>query len=105
MKTLKIKYNLNTEGYIESFATVGDLPNQKEIEIEDFDEFNFECYKEVDGQLVFDEQKLQEKLSPPPVEHKPALEEQIVTLRAEKDVLAKTLDMVLVDILPTLMPE
>lgn len=52
------------------------------------------------AQEVYDEW-LVNKNKPP----QPTLEEQITTLKAEKDALAETLDMVLIDILPTLMPK
>lgn len=62
---VNIKYTLNENGYVNNFVKIGDLEGSKITDIDNFNELHFDCYKEVEGNLVFDEQKLQEKLNPP----------------------------------------
>lgn len=60
-----IKYTLSVDGFINNFVLLGDLDGSKEVTINNFDVINFDCYKEVDGVLVLDEQKLQGKINIP----------------------------------------
>ncbi len=77
-----IKYTLGNDGYVNNFVTIGELEGSKTIAIENFDSENFDCYKEVEGGLVFDEQKLQEKLNPPLHPVLPTLEERLSALES-----------------------
>lgn len=79
---IDIKYTLDPNGYVNNFAITGDLPNSKLVSVNDFDTLNYDCYKEVNSKLVWDEEKYQRKINPAPIgPQPPTLEEQL----AEKD--------------------
>lgn len=58
------------DGYVDSYAIVGNLVGGIEVEVTDLDKFEaaYEAFKMEDGKLVFDEERyqaLKNKVSPP----------------------------------------
>ena len=83
----KIKYTTETNGYVNNFILIGDLANSKSANIDDFDIENFDCYKEVDGELVWDEDKYRAKVNPTALPSQPSDLERIVQLEQENKLL------------------
>ena len=52
-------------GYVTNVATTGDLVDSVQVQVNDFDMLNFDCYKLVNGELVWDDEKHQAKINPP----------------------------------------
>ncbi|MGN4125959.1 hypothetical protein ACMGD3_13260 [Lysinibacillus sphaericus] len=69
----------------------GNLPGSKSAKISDFDNKNFDCYKEIEGILMWDEEKYQTKINPSPVPTQPSeidlLKEQVQTQQSIIDEL------------------
>ncbi len=61
---INVKYITGANNYVVNFAIIGDLPNSKTVTVEDFDTLNYDCYKAVNGELVWDERKYREKINP-----------------------------------------
>ena len=59
-----MKAHFNEEGFLDGYATVGDIGDSIEIEAgEDFDESRYFAYKLVDGELTYIEEKYQEVIA------------------------------------------
>ena len=56
-----MRAHFNEEGFLDSYATVGDIEDSIEIEAgEEFDESRYFAYRLVDGELTYSEEKYQE---------------------------------------------
>lgn len=63
-----ISYTLDKNNYVNSFTKLGELSGAKTTTLLDFNEKYFYCYKEIEGELVWDEAKYQDKINPSPSE-------------------------------------
>lgn len=97
-----IKITVDAFGYVTNFARLGELTDSIEVVGVDFDADNYDCYKLVDGKLIFDDAKYQDKINPVPIDPQPSdmdiLKEQVATQQA-------IIDELLFDILPSLITD
>ncbi|ASN68110.1 hypothetical protein 8F11_75 [uncultured Caudovirales phage] len=77
-----IKYTLSANGYVNSFVVLGELEGSNSVVVEDFNNLHFDCYREVNRELVWDEEKYQEKIKPTSGPKLPTIEDRINELEA-----------------------
>ena len=60
---MKIYFTLDDDGYVNGWGSTRSTENDIELDLDDNHEFfktDFQCWKYVDGELVFDEEKQQQ---------------------------------------------
>ncbi|WP_154661574.1 hypothetical protein [Bacillus ndiopicus] len=77
---IDIKYMIDAEGYVNNFAVTGDLPNGLFATVAVFDMLNYDCYKAINGNLVWDEDRYQKKINPTPVDTQQTQEDFLLDL-------------------------
>ncbi|MER1986564.1 MAG: hypothetical protein ABS948_11800 [Solibacillus sp.] len=75
-----INFTVDAEGYVNGFATTGDLSSSQSAIVTEFDTLNYDCYKLVNNELVFDDPKYQKKINPVPNPPTVSLEDYVLDL-------------------------
>lgn len=89
-----MKAHFNEEGFLDSYALVGDIGESIEIEAgEDFDESRYFAYRLVDGELVYSEEKYQE-VTNRPIEVEPTIEDRVVKVEETTATFQETMDVI-----------
>ena len=89
-----MKAHFNEEGFLDSYATVGDIGDSIEIEAgEDFDDSRYFAYKFIDGKLVYSEEKYQEVINRP-IEVLPTIKDRVVRAEETTATLQETMDVI-----------
>jgi len=63
LNMIEIKCTVDLEGYVNNFAIVGDIESSISITVDNFDTLNFDCYRIEDNNLVWDEERYQQKIT------------------------------------------
>lgn len=89
-----MKAHFNAEGFLDSYATVGDIGDSIEIEAgEDFDESRYFAYRLVDGKLIYSEEQYQAVINRP-IEELPTIQDRVTKVEETTATLQETMAVI-----------